>query len=358
MKELLPKIILSKDMRKFKPDKPVAIAYMKHLKMRQGKYYYQGAIFTGMAFESKSNKKVDAKVIQNGMVIGDYRPEIFASVNYNQQVDFSLEMPYEDTDPRKPEQMLCYQGAPYTGIAYYFKNNSEAHLESFESVLLLEGKEASGLGWNVWGELGVFWYRGHLSSNFGIGSDYITYYLYWDFRERYLYCEPFAPEDHDAITDEDVTGAMIHIYDKKITNIKDRRVKFSVEFQRNITGELLWLSIHGDINSEIELTHETVPYWPFQNLDDLFAKCEASESFYLGESAINDAVFRRVAQSGLLNSVKCLHIKSLITIKSEGLLLALPFLTELTLVGDREVQFLAQSFQSKKPNVKVTAVNG
>jgi hypothetical protein len=69
-------------------------------------------------------------------------------------------------------------------------------------------------------------------------------------------------------------------------------------------------------------------------------------------------VFRRVAQSGLLNSVKCLHIKSLITIKSEGLLLALPFLTELTLVGDREVQFLAQSFQSKKPNVKVTAVNG
>lgn len=358
MKELLPKVILSKDMRKFKPDKPVAIAYMKHLKVKQGKYYYQGTIFTGMAFESKSNKEVDAKIIQNGVVVGDYRPEIFASVSCNQQVDFSLEMPYEDTDPRKPEQMLCYQGTPYTGIAYYFKNNPEAHLESFESVLLSEGKEASGLGWNVWGELGIFWYRGHLSSRFGIGRSHINYYLYWDFREKYLYCEPFAPEDHDAITDEDVTGAMIRIYDKKTANTQDRRIKFSVGFQRNMAGELLWISTRGDVNSETELTHEVVPYWPFQNLGDLVSKWKASESFSLEGSGIGDAVFKRAAQSGLLNSVKYLYIgQSSMTIESEDSLLALPCLTELTLSGEGDIRLLAQSFQSKRPDVKLT-LNG
>ncbi len=354
MKDILPK-----DMRRFQPDKAIAIAYMEHLEKQQGKYYYQKAVFTGIAFDSKPDKQVDAKVMQNGVIIGDYHPEVFVSVSYDQQVDFSLEMPYEDMDPRKPEQALVYRDALYTGVAYYFKNNPAGHLEAFENVLLLDGKEATGLGWNVWGELGVFWYRGHLSSHYGIGKNYINCYLFWDFREKYLYCEPFVPQDQDAITDLDVTGVDIAIFDKP-TNDPDRRVKFSVDFQRTEIGEISWISIHGDICFEIELTSKNIPYWPFQNLDDLFGRWKGSERFDLGGGCVNDAMLRRIVQSGLLDSVKILSIGSSIvmTLESEEALLMLPNLIELSLTSDMlkqpEAKKLFKSLRSKRPDLRIT----
>lgn len=354
MKDISPK-----DMRRFQPNKVVAIAYMKHLENQQGKYCYQKTIFTGIAFESRPDNQVDAKVIQNGVIIGDYHPEIFASVPYDQQVDFSLKMPYEDMDPRKPEQALVYRDDLYTGVAYYFKDNPAGHLEAFENVLLLDGKEAAGLGWNVWGELGIFWYRGHLSSYYGIGKKYITCYLFWDFREKYLYCEPFAPQDQDALTDLDVTGVDITIYDKP-ANDPDRRVKLSIDFQRTVIGEISWISIDGDICLESELTPKNIPYWPFQNLDDLFTRWKGSESFDLGGGSIDDTMLRRIVQSGLLDTVKILSIGSaaVLTLESEEVLLLLPSLIGLSLTSNMLKQSkgkkLVQSLQSKRPNLKIT----
>lgn len=219
------------------------------LKEEEGKFFYKGDLFSGIAFAMSDGEMVNAIKISEGVEIGEYFPKLSPASDCR-VIDIELLLP-EDEDDYEP--FLCLDGQRFSGIALEF-----------------DGAFCTGE---------LLYVRGWSDSQF-------TYY------------ETGRLESIELV--EDGFSQIYQWYEsgqlKKYKVASRNSFSFDLEFKED--GSLSVLGIEGDYFNQVKLMADKLAVPPLNEsfMDDL----KSAEFLSLSGYSITDKFFRRLTFLGML----------------------------------------------------------
>ncbi|NBW37303.1 MAG: hypothetical protein EBR30_20245 [Cytophagia bacterium] len=221
------------------------------LDSRDNEFYYNGKLFTGIAFETSQGRVLDSVYIQNGVkqrvYLGDYVKVMPGNIR--------LEVDSEGLEGNPEYEIVKFNRLPYSGILYDFKYEFCIRESSFS-----HGVSRLSVEWHRNGSL-----RCYDRFQNGVGDTFEWY------NNRQL---------------------------KSIFTVKVTHVGLSAYF--SVYGHLEYLDI---ANEKFFITNRLVPnYSPFTTIIDIndLASYKIYQKLHLGLSGVTPSVFRVLASNNKL----------------------------------------------------------
>ncbi len=216
----------------------------------EGKFFYKGDLFSGVAFTMSEGELVNAIEVSEGMETGKYFPKYFSKSDYR-IIDIELLDP-EDEDDYEP--FLCLNGDRFSGIALEFD--------------------------------GVFC-TGELLYVRGWSDSQVTYY------------KTGCIESIDLV--EDGFSQIYQCYKNDQLKKYEITVRNSFSFNLAFTedGGLSVLGMEGDYFNQVKLISDKLAIPDFKNesfIDDL----KAAQFLSLSGNSVTDKLFKKLISSGVL----------------------------------------------------------
>lgn len=255
------------------------------LSKESDRYYYQGNLFTGVAFSVVGCTITKAVQYQIGLATSKYVSEYFLDVDEQTTVNSDcLEPENEGYD-----EPACYNGTRFSGIAYDFDNNfctGELHYEN---------------GWL--GSQINYYLSGKLEFVELIGKDLSQKY-YWYENGQIGRFEIFARD------------------------LLEIRLAF------NQQGEVTLISIDGQYFEKIASFTDKIKY-PLFNKDNFISDLIGSDCLNIFGSTVDDELFKRLIAKGGLKNTSKLHIYGTpLAAKSIDELVSIPNIKQILVKSD------------------------
>jgi hypothetical protein len=117
---------------------------MHELSAVSGKYYFSGTPFTGVSYASDEERGIRSFQIENGSVLGTYRPTCAGGSSGYAQIDVTGLL----ADEVNTQHPLDFAGGHFTGIGYEFTNGRCNH-----EMLFIDGAVRCEMWWRPSGML-------------------------------------------------------------------------------------------------------------------------------------------------------------------------------------------------------------
>lgn len=221
---------------------------------KEGKLFYKGDLFSGVAFTMSEGELVNAIEVSEGMEIGKYFPKYFPESDYR-VIDIELLVP-EDEDDYDP--FLCLNGERYSGIALEFDG-----VFCTGELLYVRG----------WSDSQVVYYKtGRLESIDLVEDGFSQIY------QRY---------ENDQLKKYEITV----------------RNSFSFNLAFNEDGGLSVLGMEGDYFDQVKLISGKLVIPTFKN-ESFIEDLKAAQFLSLSGNSFTDKLFKRLIFSGVLEQTK------------------------------------------------------
>lgn len=235
-----------------------------------GKFFYQGNLFTGVAFTTNEGGMVDAIEILAGIEAGKYFPKYFP-VSDCRVIDMEFLEPEDETDY---EPFLCFNGERFTGVAFEFDG------------VFCTGELLYERGWS---DSQVTYYEaGRLESIELIENDFSQIYQWYE---------------NEQVKRYEVAA----------------RSSFSFNLAFNEDGYLSALGMEGDCFNQARLMSDKLVV-PFLKEESFIDDLKAAEFLSLSGHSVTDELFKRLISFGGLEQTESISLLQTAVTK-EGLCL-------------------------------------
>jgi hypothetical protein len=225
---------------------------------KEGKFFYEGNLFSGIAFDIANGMLVNAMQISDGIETRRYTPKYYPASDC-QIVDMEILKPESEDDY---EPFLCLNGERFNGIALEFDG-----VFCTGELLYVRG----------WSDSQVTYFKtGQLESIELIEDGFSQIYQCYD-------------------------GKQIKKYEISVRNL------FSFNLEYNEDGNIRVLGLDGDWLNQMKVisTKLTIPHFKHEDfLDEL----KAGRFLSISGSSITDRLFKRLVASGVLEQVEVISI--------------------------------------------------
>ena len=279
---------------------------IRALEENAGKYWYQDVLYSGVVFAVTPLGVVSSRQVENGRIVGPYRPICALENDQSMQVDLTGQL----SDYTLPQ----YLGKPYSGIGFGFSGDI-----CDREVLLKDGVTYAEAQWTKDGVM-----------------------LYFD-----------VPNDKFGEVYEWYPNGSL----KGIKISTNSKFYGSINFAED--GRLTYLGACRGLLKNLQTISDSARFFPFASMLGL-ASAKAAETFVLFGDDIDDDFFQRLLEFGALDDVSVLKLNS-VNVNRLGLD-GLRFLRELRFetnnaltseVHESHIRNLATSFKKSYSRIRV-----
>jgi len=266
-----------------------------------GRYYYRGGLFTGVAFFLNDCKVERSVEIKGGALHGEYFNEYLFGLDGLLKVDSDCLEPEDEGE----EEPLCYGEERFSGIAYDFDDG------------FCTGELCYTRGW-----LGsqVGYYKSGILGSIELIDEDFSQKIYWYENGQIKRYEIFERNSFDI----------------------------SLGFEEN--GEITVLSIDGDYFDRVGALRNKIKFYYFDD-KKFSAELTGADYLYVSGSAVDDELFDGLlANNGLSNTSKLRICRTPLTATSLEKLIPIKNIAELFVESEALALEDLQNFKSQRPD--------
>lgn len=224
----------------------------------EGKFFYKGDLFSGVAFTMSDGDMVNAINISEGVEIGKYFPS-YLPVSESKIIDIELLEPENEDDY---EPFLCLNGERFSGIALEFDGAF-----CTGEVLYVRG----------WSDSQVAYYETGCLESIELVEDGFSQIYQW--------------YENDQLKKYEVTS----------------RNSFSFDLAFNENGYLSVLGMEGDYFNQVKMISDKLVIPAFKD-DSFLRNLKSAEFLSLSGHSVTDKLFRRLIYSGVLELMESISL--------------------------------------------------
>jgi hypothetical protein len=249
-----------------------------------GKYTCGQELYSGIVFEEKEGRFMEAVIVENGKVVSAYKSPYFFGENPPRQIDITGFTEDWVTDDENAELSngddleydlaygyydLRFKGEPYTGLAYEFDKE-----DCVAEFCYLNGRLINRADWGAAGNL----------KSLSLGGDADQWY-----------------EWHASGTLKLAKVNRTAHVDGVATRVFDGSLRFSEE------GALESVSVDKTFISSLEEIARNATHFPVKNIDEL-ASLKGAELLKLLGDGVDDQLLSKMCSGGVLDNTSELHV--------------------------------------------------
>lgn len=276
------------------------------LAVENGKYFYQGELFTGIAFVVSEGVVKNAKEYKTGELMGNYSNEYLPNEDNQLKIDSDYLEPENEDDY---EPFRCYKGERFSGIAYDFE---------VEGLCTGEWLYIDG-----WSDSDVTYYKSGVLEAVELIDDDFSQVYYW--------------YEHGQIKKYEIF----------------ERDFFDITLAFEETGELTTLGINGDYFERIKNLSNEMKFCLFEE-KDFISGLKGTRYLSVSGSSVDDEVFGSLLTNGGLGLTSKLSIcRTSLTVVSLKKLLPYTNINQLFVESESICFEDMKSFKSQRPGCYV-----